>query len=417
MPPAKLKVLASAYACEPDKGSEPGVGWNWVKQIARFHEVWVITRANNRESIEKELSKNFNPNLHFVYVDLPDWLKFWKRGNRGVHIYYYLWQIAAYFKARKLCREVPFDLSHNVTFVNDWIPSGLSLLNIPFIWGPVGSNVPIPRPFLLNAGEYYKDRIKHFVRFILRRIDLFYHLTFQNSLKIICILENQLHVYPFKEKSSNRLAIQQAIAVNANEITQDKRHSNVSKITVYSAGALIPIKGFHLAIPAFASAKKERNDIQYVISGSGYFKSHLQALIKSLELNNTVKLTANIEREKVLNYMQEVDIFLFPSFEAAGMVVLEAMASSLPVICLDYGGPGEMVTDECGIKVKPTTLEQTIKELSEAIMRLADNPDLRRKMGEAGRKRVEEFYTWEKKGEFIQKLYREVMESESTSRS
>ena len=59
--PHRLKVLASAYACEPEKGSEPGAGWNWVKQIARFHEVWVITRANNRLSIDQALSKSRCP--------------------------------------------------------------------------------------------------------------------------------------------------------------------------------------------------------------------------------------------------------------------------------------------------------------------------------------------------------------------
>jgi len=51
------KVLVSAYACEPGKGSEPEVGWQWVHQIARFHEVWVITRANNRLQIEESLYK------------------------------------------------------------------------------------------------------------------------------------------------------------------------------------------------------------------------------------------------------------------------------------------------------------------------------------------------------------------------
>jgi hypothetical protein len=44
----KLKVLVSAYACEPNRGSEPEVGWQWIQQLARFYEVWIITRANNR---------------------------------------------------------------------------------------------------------------------------------------------------------------------------------------------------------------------------------------------------------------------------------------------------------------------------------------------------------------------------------
>ena len=52
---ARLRVLISAYACEPGKGSEPEVGWQWALQMARFHDVTVLTRTNNREAIEKEL--------------------------------------------------------------------------------------------------------------------------------------------------------------------------------------------------------------------------------------------------------------------------------------------------------------------------------------------------------------------------
>ncbi|MGB8801257.1 MAG: hypothetical protein WCC97_11250, partial [Candidatus Acidiferrales bacterium] len=62
-----LKILLSAYACEPDKGSEPGVGWNHVKQAARFHDVWVLTRSNNRASIERALATEPMPNVHWIY--------------------------------------------------------------------------------------------------------------------------------------------------------------------------------------------------------------------------------------------------------------------------------------------------------------------------------------------------------------
>ncbi len=53
--PKKLKVLISAYACEPNKGSEPEVGWQWALQMAKYHEVTVLTRTNNRAGIEREL--------------------------------------------------------------------------------------------------------------------------------------------------------------------------------------------------------------------------------------------------------------------------------------------------------------------------------------------------------------------------
>ena len=83
------KVLLSACACEPGKGSESGIGWHWVRQIARFHQVWVMTRANNRQPIEAALVKEPLPNVHWVYFDLPRWIPFWKKGRRGVRCFSY----------------------------------------------------------------------------------------------------------------------------------------------------------------------------------------------------------------------------------------------------------------------------------------------------------------------------------------
>lgn len=90
-----VRVLLSAYACEPGKGSEPGVGWHWATELARLgHEVIVITRSNNRALIEKALKDASIPGLRFHYYDLPSWGRWWKRGPRGVRFYYWLWQAA-----------------------------------------------------------------------------------------------------------------------------------------------------------------------------------------------------------------------------------------------------------------------------------------------------------------------------------
>ena len=110
----RLKVLISAYACEPGKGSEPGVGWNVAVEAARRHDVWAITRANNRPVIEAELARNPIPSLHMVYYDLPRWTRWWKRGTRGTRLYYYLWQLALYSVVRRLYRKIRFDVTHHV---------------------------------------------------------------------------------------------------------------------------------------------------------------------------------------------------------------------------------------------------------------------------------------------------------------
>src|SRR6185436_1448985 len=92
--PKRLKVLMSAYACEPGKGSEPEVGWQWALQMARFHDVTVLTRANNRPAIETALREleGKQPLPRFVYHDRSDALLEVKRLLGSVQLYYLLWQ-------------------------------------------------------------------------------------------------------------------------------------------------------------------------------------------------------------------------------------------------------------------------------------------------------------------------------------
>jgi len=404
-----MKVLISAYACEPHKGSEPGVGWNWAKQIAKFADAWVITRANNKEVIEKELKKNPDANLHFTYVDLPKWMTFWKIKQRGVRTYYYLWQLALLKEAKRLNSSVHFDLLHHVTFVNDWLPSALALIGVPFVWGPIGSHPPFPGNFHPNNKSFILEKARVLTQKIFRFIDPFFYATLFNAKQIIPINRQIQKKYPFTLVSTHKFNPQLAIAVDAlQEITNLKKEQK--NCSVISVGRLIYIKGFHLALKAFSEANKKIPDMILKIIGDGTERKNLEQISLNDNLTDRIFFLGNISRENVINEMNKSDIFLFPSFEGGGMVVLEAMAAGLPVVCLDYGGPGEMVTDECGIKVKPISPDQTIKDLSDALLKLANDTELRKRMGEAGRRRVEEFYTWDKKGEFIRKLYEEVLD-------
>src|SRR5437762_4505260 len=93
----RLKVLISAYACEPGKGSEPEVGWQWALQMARFHDVTVLTRSNNREPIERALEqmRGAQPLPNFVYHDRGPLLLKLKRRLHLVQLYYLFWQRSA----------------------------------------------------------------------------------------------------------------------------------------------------------------------------------------------------------------------------------------------------------------------------------------------------------------------------------
>ena len=101
-------------------------------------------------------------------------------------------------------------------------------------------------------------------------------------------------------------------------------------------------------------------------------------------------------------------VFLFPSFEAAGMVVLEALARGLPVVCMNYGGPGEMVTPACGFAVEVGPSEQTIAGLADALILLAKDRQTCERMGVAARQQVQDHYLWENRHVPIKKWYSSV---------
>jgi hypothetical protein len=74
----------------------------------------VITRSNNRDVIESELVRSPHPSMNLVYVDLPRWARSWKRGQRGVRLYYFLWQVAALRRAKAVHKTVRSDPPRNI---------------------------------------------------------------------------------------------------------------------------------------------------------------------------------------------------------------------------------------------------------------------------------------------------------------
>jgi hypothetical protein len=64
-----MKILLSAFSCEPGRGSEPGKSWNWAYELARAgNETWVLTSSIGKPAIEAFLASNPAPGLKFVYI-------------------------------------------------------------------------------------------------------------------------------------------------------------------------------------------------------------------------------------------------------------------------------------------------------------------------------------------------------------
>lgn len=166
---SKISVLINAYACNPKWGSEPGMGWNWVVNIAKFCEVFVITEGEWKDNIEEAIELlPQKANIHFFYLPVSDNVRkmCWNQGDWRFYYYYRKWQKRAYKKALQIISDHKIDIVHQLNMVGFREPGFLyKINNIPFVWGPIGGMNNFPIEYLNGAKLKFKlfARLKNFI--------------------------------------------------------------------------------------------------------------------------------------------------------------------------------------------------------------------------------------------------------------
>lgn len=381
-----------------------------VSELTKHHEVWVLTRMNNRPAIEAELEQHPLHNLHFIYCDLPIWARWWQQWE--VHIHYSLWQLNAYQIACQLHEEIEFDLTQHVTYGRYCSPSFLAFLPIPFVWGPVGGGESAPYSFWREFG--LRGLIYEVFRSLSRSIgeqDPFVKITARRSVAaIVTTAETAARVRALGSKRIEKIPGQTGI--NQQEIDQFEAliaPAADQPVRFLSLGRLLHWKGFHLGIRAFAQTGLETGE--YWILGDGPERSRLIALAQELGVSDRVRFPGSVPRHEALTILSESDVLVHPSLhDFSPTVCLEAMAAGRPVLCLSLGGPAVQITEATGIQVSADNPEQAVRDLAAAMSRLAADRSLRLQMGQAGQQRVKEYFAWDAKGEFLSNLYAEILD-------
>lgn len=404
------RVLLSAYACEPGLGSEAGIGWNWAVQAARANRVVVLTRENNVERCVAEArALGLEERLAFVGFDLPRWARKWKRGGRGAVPYFYLWQLALARRARELDRVHDFDVVHHVTFASSWIPSGLAALGKPFVWGPIGRHPRVPARFLAHGG--WRARAAELAKEACKRAcvvaDPFLARTQREADVVLAIRPEDAEELP--EPARSRALPFLACGTEAEPVAA-QRFERRAGFEVVFAGRLVDLKGPRLALEAFAHLAERAPEARLAFLGEGPLTPALAARAKELGLAERVELAGRLPRAEVLARLARSDVFLFPSFEGAGMVVVEAMAAGNPVVCLDCGGPASM-TDPRGpaprglVAPVGATFDTTAAGLGDALLRLHADEALRSRLARSACAWALEHATWDAKGARLDAFY------------
>lgn len=142
------------------------------------------------------------------------------------------------------------------------------------------------------------------------------------------------------------------------------------------------------------------------IVGDGVDGLRLRGIAKELKLGPEVDFAGFVLQPEVAARMRDADVFVLPSlFECGGAVVLEAMARSMPVIALRWGGPADYLDPATGILIDAGTREEIVRDLARAMIELARDPERRATMGAAGRAKAEREYDWERKVDRMLEIY------------
>jgi glycosyltransferase involved in cell wall biosynthesis len=156
-------------------------------------------------------------------------------------------------------------------------------------------------------------------------------------------------------------------------------------LVVY-AGRLHPVKGVDVLVRAFAGVRAERPDAHLVILGAGEGRARLVTLAASLGIEPGV-FKDSVSNTEVLSWLARADVFVLPtvSMEGHPKALVEAMACGAACVATDIPGNRDLVEDsECGLLVPP----RDDRALACAILRLLGDDDLRRRLGDAARRRV-----------------------------
>lgn len=408
-----MKIFIIAYACEPGKGSEPGLGWNIAGEIARRHDVTVLTRANNRSVIQDYIARNNDcpqAKILFLYYDKGGLFQRIKKllpfGNQ---IYFSAWLKAASMKFGDMWRE--YDIVHQLTFSPFFVRPWGALFTQKYVWGPIGGgggpDARMGRAFLAHE-PIAAATVEYFYRFMnwyVNKSWLGYGFRKCRERSKVVVFKARAFAEGFVPVAGQRVYITKETGYSG-DFKEREYDCESHPLRILSVGRMIPFKAFGYGIKAFAEFLNRGGRGELALLGNGPQRKRLEKLVKHLGVEDKVRFLGNVPNSQVHNLLDEADLFLHPSFiEAGAWSILEAMIHGVPILCQDRSGMADMVTVECGTLVKAATPVELISRLADGMETYFLKPSIIQIHGRAAQKRVKEEYSWNAIGEQVKEVY------------
>ena len=397
------RIALVAFTAQPGLGSEYEVGWRWALLAARVTRATVLTRRACWEAIPGQVRLwrgnllKRSRGLTFIAIDLPGARRFFP-GRRLMRSHYLFWQVLVLVWLRR--NRQAFALVHHVAFVAAWFPPLAAFAGLPFLWGPIGTNPPIPDFYSDRLGTI--DRLKVAGRTLVNRSLVRYNpllpLVARRCLGAFAISGYVRGLLPADLQT--RTEVHPAIGVAEDWITEDIAGLPPPTVAMLFVGRAMEFKLPRLAYQVMGTVCSLRPGTRAVMIGED-----LPHMLKDETSFPAVELREHIAQDQLQKLYRESRMLVFPSVEPSGFVTIEALANGLPVACIEGYGAATF-TGEDGPLVVPIEggWNSVHDGMVTAIIAYLDNPGSHAAAESHARDRAREF-TWNSYLPFLERLY------------
>lgn len=413
----RYRVLLIAEAANPEWVSVPLVGWSIANALRSVADVHLVTQVRNRPAI---LRAGLVEGVDFTAIDneavmRPLWSLAEKlRGGAGKGwttlaalgaLAYPQFERMVWKRFGDAITAGRFDVVHRVTPLSPTAASSLAhrcaRVGVPFVVGPINGGIPWPKGF-----DSERRREKEWLSYVrgIYRIMPGIRQTWRNASAVVVGSKHTATELPASSAGKTVYIPENAIDPARFSSPVASRREDI--LNLCFIGRLVPYKGPDIAIEAAADLLRT-GKARLTIIGDGPMMPALRALAERLGVASAVDFAGWVKHGEIPSRVADQSVFLFPSVrEFGGGAVVEAMALGLVPIVVDYGGPGEIVSDETGFRLPLGTRTALLASARSVLLEIVNGVHDLPMMARCGRARVNSLYTWRRKAAQLVDVYR-----------
>jgi glycosyltransferase involved in cell wall biosynthesis len=409
-----LRVLIIAEHASARFGGEAILPLHYFQLLRhRGVEAWMVVHARTRDELSALLPGEAG-RIHYVPDTLLHQMLFAMHRIMPARVHYFtfglLMRLLSQRKARVIARYLV--RKHRICVVHQPIPVSPKEISIlydmgaPVVIGPMNGGMTYPPGFRRSEGFLTRA-----FTFLGRPAAHLIHRLLPGKLRAQTLLvanERTRRALPQGVRGRVIDLVENGVDLSLWRPAEGKREEN-EPVRFLFVGRLVDWKAVNLLLEAFARAVPATM-ARLDILGSGPLQGPLEAQAEALGLTGLVRFHGWVPQAEMPTHMRAAGVLVLPSlYECGGAVVLEAMASGLPVIATKWGGPSDYLDSTCGILVEPSSPQEFVAGLAQAMRELAASPARRRRLGQAGRERAAREFDWERKIDRILQIYAETV--------